>query len=240
LTHYWPICDSEMNDHIASAHMTQGNLTMLALDRFGNANSALSLNGGWTQVPAGIYFDTPEFTISVWIYPQQVGSWARLIDFGNGPNIVFALNDGNNNQFPIVAIENVQLVSSKSLKSNEWQHLASTFDGYTLSIYINGTLAANQTFTSFIPMSKLNRTLNYVGKMNWAGDIYSYSYIDELRFYNKSLTQSQILELMLTNDKKNITACSSTPTSTTSTTTTSTTTISTTSTSTTSTTTSSG
>ena len=48
LTHYWPICDGQMLDQIGMANMIQGNLTSFTLDRFGNANSALALNGGYT------------------------------------------------------------------------------------------------------------------------------------------------------------------------------------------------
>ena len=84
LTHYWPICKDQMLDVIGSAHMTQGNFTSFTTDRFGYANSALALNGGWTQVPPGIYLDTPEFTISVWIFPQNTESWSRVFDFANG------------------------------------------------------------------------------------------------------------------------------------------------------------
>jgi hypothetical protein len=83
LTHYWPICNSQMKDVIGNSDMTQGNLTTFTSDRFGNVNSALALNGGWSKVPSGIYFDSPEFTISVWVFPQQVGYWSRIIDFGN-------------------------------------------------------------------------------------------------------------------------------------------------------------
>ena len=43
-----------MLDQIGSAHMTQGALTSFTSDRFGNANSALALNGGWAQVPSGV------------------------------------------------------------------------------------------------------------------------------------------------------------------------------------------
>jgi hypothetical protein len=46
-----------MNDYIGSAHMTQESSSTFTLDRFGNNNSALALNGSWTQVPAGIYFN---------------------------------------------------------------------------------------------------------------------------------------------------------------------------------------
>jgi hypothetical protein len=63
LTHYWPFTNGRMNDIIGNAHMTQGAFTIFVSDRFGNSNSALNLNGGWTQVPSGIYFDAPQFTI---------------------------------------------------------------------------------------------------------------------------------------------------------------------------------
>ena len=75
LTHYWPITNGTMLDTIGNSNMIQGDLTSFTLDRFGCPNAALALNGGWTQVPSGIYFNTPEFSISVWVYPQQVGGY---------------------------------------------------------------------------------------------------------------------------------------------------------------------
>ena len=66
--------------------MTHGENTSFVADRFGNANSALALNNGSTQIPPGVYFDTSEFTVTVWVYPQQIDVWSRVIDFGNGPN----------------------------------------------------------------------------------------------------------------------------------------------------------
>ena len=67
--------------------MTQGSFTSFISDRFGCTTSALALNGGWTQVPSGIYFNTPEFTISVWVYPHIVSYYARVIYFGNGASL---------------------------------------------------------------------------------------------------------------------------------------------------------
>ena len=76
-----------MFDEKGMAHMFQGSRTTFTRDRFGNSNSSLSLIGSWTQVPGGVYFNTVEFTFSLWIYPQQVSSpnGARIIDFANGP-----------------------------------------------------------------------------------------------------------------------------------------------------------
>ena len=123
-----------MTDEVGLAHMTQGNFTLFTRDRFNNTNSALALNGGWTQVPNGIYFDTPEFTISVWVFPQQVGYASRVIDFGNTSSSSIASNnivlrfDNNHDYKPVLHIHNNgilkgQCVSSQPLLNLEWQLL---------------------------------------------------------------------------------------------------------------------
>ncbi len=91
-----------MTDVIGNADMTQGSLTTFVTDRFGKANSALNLNGGYTQVPSGVYFNTTSFSISAWVYSGASGWWARLIDFGNGMNLdnVIVTIDSGFNQLP--------------------------------------------------------------------------------------------------------------------------------------------
>jgi len=198
LTHSWPIKIGTMLDEIGAAHMTQGNSTSFIEDRFGCPNSALALNGGWTQVPSGIYFDTLEFTITVWIYPQQVGLWSRVIDFGNGPaaNNIVICNYLSTPRFQFYAssVILIEAISAKSLQTNKWQFLAVTLNSNSSRIYIDGQLTINLNKQSTLQIS--NRTNCYIGKSNWAGDGYSYSYLDDLRFYNKSLTQEEIVELM--------------------------------------------
>ena len=54
LAHYWSFDNGQMLDQIGSSHLMQGNLTNFTMDRFGCSNSALALNGGWTQVPSGV------------------------------------------------------------------------------------------------------------------------------------------------------------------------------------------
>ena len=173
--------------------MTQGNFTSFIEDRFGCPNSALALNGGWTQVPSGIYFDSPEFTISSWVYPQSVGSSARVIDFGNGAmdNIVLTLNpyinlcSGSSCMFGF---------SSQLMIPSEWQLLSFAYNGLNASIYLNGTLVSNVSYTYALPT--LTRTNCFIGKSNFPADGYSSSYLDDLRFFNKCLTQTEIISLM--------------------------------------------
>jgi hypothetical protein len=206
LTHYWSFDNEQMFDQIGTAHMTQGNLTTFINDRLGNSKSALALNGGWTQVAPGIYFDTPEFSLSVWVYPLQIGSFSRVIDFGNGQNadnIVFAFGHGGKAQPYLVILSGssklIAVISSKNLTMNEWQFLSVTFNRHYARIYSNGQLTADVFLNSSLPMT--NRTKCYIGKSNWPNGIdYSFSYLDELKFYNKSLTQWEIVQIMNQNE----------------------------------------
>jgi hypothetical protein len=134
-----------MTDVIDSKDMTQGNLTYFTADRFGNENSALALNGGWTQVPPGIYFDTPEFTISVWVYPKQVGFRSKAIDFSNSlasnfsDNIILRLDSGNNNipalNLAVGTKYIAECLSNTALSSGKWQFLTATFNRSLESLY---------------------------------------------------------------------------------------------------------
>ena len=207
LTHYWPICNSELTDQIASAHMFHAEQTLFAEDRFGVANSALSLNGNWTQVPSGIYFDTTELSISVWILPLNLSKCSRLFDFSNSnaknltDNIYMRLDNTcyQASYKPELAFYSHSLlhancVSSKEIKIGTWQFLTATFDGNRMSLYINGEITCNKS--KAFNLSVVNRAYNYIGKSFDAYDGYSSSIIDDLRFYNKCLTQTEILELM--------------------------------------------
>jgi hypothetical protein len=191
-----------MLDQIGLAHLTQGNLTSFTFDRLCNSYSALALNGGWAQIPAGIYFDTPEFSISVWVYPQKIGVWSRVIDMGNGPstnNIFISFDSASSIGIPVFGILTPVFYSVKSFKAltqNKWKHFAATFNGEQLSFYIDGILSGNVSFNKF-NMSSKYRTSNYIGKSNWIRDGFSMSYLDELRLYNIYLTQEEIFEFVI-------------------------------------------
>ena len=190
--------------------MIQGSLNFFTSDRFGSPNAALALNGGWTQVPSGIYFNSPEFTISAWVYLKQVGSWARLMDFGNGQqedNIFITLDSGTGggstygrSTFSIWIGTWAQIMSPwPGMVQNQWQMLTATFNGTTMSLYVNGNLVSCGNNPMVMP--NLNRTNCYFGKSNSvSNDRYSSSFLDDIRFYNKSFTREDIFDLMNQNE----------------------------------------
>ena len=60
---------------------------------------------------------------------------------------------------------------------------------------IDGNLSGNVSDKN-VNMSAKYRTSNLIGKSNWLTNGFSMSYLDELRFYNKCLTQEDIYGLI--------------------------------------------
>ena len=200
-----------MLDIKGAANMIQGSATTFSTETYVCGKGALSLNNGWTQIPAGNYFNSPEFTIFVWVYPFGVGIWARIIDFfnvNNQDNIVFALS-GTTTMNPALDIHSgftgntvvAAVYSSQPLVSNQWQSLAATYNGTFACIYLNGTLVGSATQTFNLP-SNYSRSNCYIGRSDYVGDGVSSSCLKNLRIYNKSLTQAQILEIMAESESK--------------------------------------
>ena len=119
-----------------------------SVDRFGNTNSALSLNNGYTYIPTGNYFSTNQLSISLWLLPKGANSWARIIDFSNGPNsnnLIFSLsltsaNYSMKSQF-IFTTNSTTCLSNTSLTTNQWSFVTLTFDGSYIRLYINGLIS---------------------------------------------------------------------------------------------------
>ena len=203
LTHYWPISNSHMTDAIGTAHLSQGSATTFVSDRFGNANAALSLNGGWTYAPSGIYFSS-KFTISAWVYPQLVCSWARVIEFNdlNSNLIILTLDKGDLNSFPCFSVYIQGSIAGQpcsfvQLQPNQWQFLVASYDGSNMMLYINGVITAS--LSTVFSVASVVEVQNYIGKSSASGDGYSSSYLDDLRFYSIALSQIQINDLMMSN-----------------------------------------
>lgn len=153
------------------------------------------------------YVDLPDwgidmsggFSISVWGKPTAVKNWARFIDFGNGPsnnNIVFGRLGGSDTLFFEIydGASTTKVEATNTLVLNEWHLYVATVDenGDTV-IYRDGVVM--QSGSTNPPSALINRTTNYIGRSNWGGDQYYEGYMDDLRIYDRALTQTEVEEL---------------------------------------------
>ncbi|MFB2920457.1 LamG-like jellyroll fold domain-containing protein [Aerosakkonema funiforme] len=134
-------------------------------------------------------------SLEVWVRYNSFKNWSRIIDFGNGApadNIVLA-NPGTSNTLGFyvnrgTAQQNIQVPNF--LEAGKWMHIAVTLEpSGSCKIYKNGQLI--QSGTCQTP-NNVNRTLNYIGRSNWAVDAYFDGQMAEFRLWNKARTEAEI------------------------------------------------
>jgi len=160
LVAYYPFNRNANDESGNGNHGTVHNAT-LADDRFGNAGSAYRFNGrdSFIEVADAPGLDlTKEVTISVWLYfegatpagdpivekPRR--SWGQYALWITEDKAEFGI-------YPASGDKLQWLTSKQSLIQNEWNHLAGTYDGKRLSLYINGKADNVMPYASSISTS---------------------------------------------------------------------------------------
>jgi hypothetical protein len=191
----------------------------IAFDYSGNNNMGTVVIGGgnWTSgmVNGGLFFDgqftqmtasnSPSLnpingiTIAVWVN-QDGTCWcdpARIVEKGVTDNQYGLLIDGSSNlEFMVAGVTNGTL-STAPPSVNAWHHLAGTYDGSVISLYIDGQLATQQ-----VASGTLTVTTNPLAVGNRPGNSSPVDFftgtVDDVRIYGSALTPAQISQLYST------------------------------------------
>ena len=168
--------------------------------KFGNA---LSFNGtnAWVSVNSSSSLNlTTGMTAEAWVNPTALGNaWRTVLLKEQTGNLVYDLyaNGSGGTKVPSteVYVGGAKIVSAAaSLATGTWTHLAATFDGSTLRLYVNGTQVSQLAVSGSIATS--NGALRIGGNSIW-GEYFS-GLIDEVRIYNRALTAGEIGQDMVT------------------------------------------
>ena len=188
LTHYWPF-NGDYKDVVSNAHLYNGMNDSLVTDRFGRPNSSLYLNYGSLQAPSGNYI-YGDFTITTWVKMFTFESYRRFFaqKTPSTSSYIFFCFTGNGNGKPYYITNSGEKIGNTSLIIGKWQHLAFTIKGSILSIYIDGICIYNNLA---VPFSVENFTHVYFGT---EGIRYTNAEIDDIKIYNKSLTQTELVQ----------------------------------------------
>ena len=183
---------------IGGAHLYNGIKAGLTTDRFGRSLSALNLNEGCYQIPPGNYFPTGQFTITVWCKLRAFGLWSNIVSFFNGilfDAIFFGFQASSSNPELSIFNGNISIADAKcpsAIQLNQWTHLTISFDqSLNFKIYVNANLTANANWNQ--PLKNTTRVYNFIGRAdNYPGDKDLNAVLDELKIFNRALTQQEI------------------------------------------------
>ncbi len=83
--------------------------------------------------------------------------------------------------------------STVAIGSTQWSHVMCTFDGSTITVYVNGTSTGTSSFAGAMTGSSANAF--YIGEDSSTGTTFFTGLIDDVRLYNYTLTSAQIKAL---------------------------------------------
>ncbi len=199
LVAFYPF-DGNANDASGNGNNGTTNTAILTSDRFGILNSAYDFNG----IDSKIYTTnnvnvTTAISISAWIYVRNLNNIFTIVSEDNpsrGP-YSFSVNLLNNQfdyrfGFANNGSWSDYISHTKNLDYNRWIHTVITAGNGNLSIYLDGVKVETKTTVG------LNMIMNsdYI-KIGYERYIDSYSdgKIDDLRIYNRVLSDCEIKKL---------------------------------------------
>ena len=165
------------------------------------AGSALSMNGSGdyiTAVNAAVLNPASAITIEAWV---NLSTMADNFIVSKELNAVgsYRLFVNSSGYYQFTLNGNKSVVSTVKAGTNVWEHIAASFDGSTLYLYINGIQNNSATYTPFTIQSNTN---NLRVSRSFAGE-YLNGEIDEFRIWNVYQNASEIKSLYLETLKGN-------------------------------------
>jgi hypothetical protein len=190
---------SQALDATGAGHV--GSITAATWTTAGQTGGALTFNGTSARVTVADAPDldfTTGMTLEAWVRPTALSGWRTVIlkERANGLAYSLYAHDGAPRPAATVNLGGSDLSTpgSTALPLNTWTHLATTFDGTTLRLFVNGIQVGAVPFTgSIIPTTGV---LTIGGNSIW-GEYFA-GQIDEVRIYNRALTAGEIQTDMAT------------------------------------------
>ncbi len=156
----------------------------------GDPNAAVRLAGGHVDMGDNHDFaGTATFTLEAWVRPTTIDGTSRRIVSKAAALQGYELfvNSGTGISFQRIA-GSTNTVSATAPVLNAWSHVAATYDGTTMRLYVNGS----QVGSTASALSLLNTVATLrvgnsaVGTDGWAGDL------DDVAVYAGALSAAQV------------------------------------------------
>jgi hypothetical protein len=183
--------DSSGNGNTGTLNATT---TWTASGRFGSALVFNGTSSSVTVADTNTLDLTTGMTLEAWVYPTvQPSSWRTIVAKEQTSGLPYFLHAGSSSSNrpatgALIAGTEPQLFGGTRLAANAWVHLAATYDGANQRLFVNGVQVSSRALTGSITVS--TGPLRIGGNGVWGE--YFQGRIDEVRVYNRALTQAEI------------------------------------------------
>jgi len=179
----------------ASGNNNLGTVTAGSWTTSGKFGNSLVFNGTSTRVFIGSSTSlnlTAGMTVMAWVYPtaNQTGNRTIIRRETNGYWLYSGRTTGTMRPYggAVVGSGTETVTAPTALALNTWSHVAVTYDGATVSLYVNGTLVSTNGASGSIVSGT---TPLYIGGTASSTD-YFQGRIDEVRVYNRALSSTEL------------------------------------------------
>jgi hypothetical protein len=161
--------------------------------------SSIELDGSndYVNIPYNSVLNSQTVTMSAWLKPESSGVFQTPVTREPdqvSSQIGYGLRQRTNNKWWFTVGREGYGIAAESVSSlvvNEWQHIVGTYDGATVKIYVNGRLEDTEAFTEIV-----NATSDMkIGRLNSSLLNYFNGNIDDLRIYNRTLSDAEVKKL---------------------------------------------
>ena len=195
-----------------SAPVDGGVLPQLIADRFNRPGMAYNFdNGAYIEVPYNQSLNPKDFSISLWINPSAT----------NSDNYILSLNRWNGYKFQLQSSDFTFLTfhdtnngyhdvddNPGAVPHNTWTYVAVTYTNGTMKFYVNNKLVKTASISGTpatlsspvplaigqqLPKAVYNSAAN--GDYDYYGPAYFHGAMDDIRFYNKALSDAEVLSI---------------------------------------------
>jgi len=163
----------------------------------GISNSALAFNGtnGQVQIPNGGNFNPTgeEISFSLWFNLQEAGNYGAFI-YQNVKYLVWIDNVGKVS-FALYTPtwHSIYIDWANRIIDTDWHHVAATYDGAQMKLYLDGTLMKTGDVTGPLQTSVFDVIIGNQSSINHFGGI-----IDEVLVYDRALTATEVATIYST------------------------------------------
>ncbi|MDX2023867.1 MAG: LamG-like jellyroll fold domain-containing protein [Deltaproteobacteria bacterium] len=181
-----------ITDHSGTGHTGSFTAGAKRAAGFGGAGSSIDCSDqGWTQGTTANLQLGNTVTISTWVYRKGTGD-QKLVSWSGGyemtlwgDNTFGLVLGGNFGTWPRTSATNVQL--------NAWNHLAATWNGSQVKLYINGALVSTQSVSQTISTQTKELAVCAGPGPNYYNPVGGQ--LDNTRVYNSVLSDAEITAL---------------------------------------------